>query len=57
MIHGQTIGPISFGLKITDEDRKPIIYNDFVRETLYDFLVQKVIWQFNKLNFRILVGG
>lgn len=49
MIHGQTIGPISFGLKITGEERKPIIYNDFVRETLYDFLVRKITWQFNKL--------
>ena len=49
MIHGQTIGPISFGLKITDEAKKPIIYNDFVRETLYDFLVHKISWQYEAL--------
>jgi hypothetical protein len=49
MIHGQTIGPISFGLKITDEELKPIIYNDFVREILYDFLVHKMSWQYDQL--------
>lgn len=49
MIHGQTIGPISFGLKITDEELKPIIYNDFVRETLYDFLIHKISWQYTQL--------
>ena len=49
MIHGQTIGPISFGLKITDEVKKPIVYNDFVRETLYDFLVHKISWQYEAL--------
>ncbi len=49
MIHGQTVGPISFGLKICDEERKPMIYNDFVREILYDFLVQKINWQYYQL--------
>jgi hypothetical protein len=49
MIHGQTVGPISFGLKICDEDRKPMIYNDFVREILYDFLLHKITWQYNQL--------
>ncbi|AFM41601.1 hypothetical protein Desaci_2669 [Desulfosporosinus acidiphilus SJ4] len=49
MIHGQTVGPISFGLKICDEERKPMIYNDFVREILYDFLQRKIMWQYNQL--------
>lgn len=49
MIHGQTVGPISFGLKICDEERKPMIYNDFVREILYDFLLHKMTWQYNQL--------
>ncbi|MDQ7093183.1 hypothetical protein REC12_06235 [Desulfosporosinus sp. PR] len=49
MIHGQSVGPISFGLKICDEERKPMIYNDFVREILYDFLQHKVTWQYNQL--------
>lgn len=49
MVHGQTVGPISFGLKICDEERKPMIYNDFVRETLYEFLGYKVNWQYQQL--------
>lgn len=49
MIHGQTVGPISFGLKICDEELKPMIYNDFVREILYEFLHQKITWQYNQL--------
>lgn len=44
-IRGQVIGPISYGLKITDEDKKPIIYNDDVRQVLYDFVARKIIAQ------------
>lgn len=50
LIRGQSVGPISFGLKICDEDLKPMIYNDFVREILYDFLKHKITWQYQKLN-------
>ena len=49
LVRGQTVGPISFGLKICDEDLKPMIYNDFVREILYDFLKQKMTWQYLEL--------
>jgi hypothetical protein len=41
-IRGQTIGPISFGLKVTDEARKPIIYNDDVRAILLEFMAGKI---------------
>lgn len=41
-IRGQTIGPISFGLKVCDEDLKPIIYNPDVRTIIFEFLQQKV---------------
>ena len=50
LIRGQTVGPVSFGLKICDEDLKPMIYNDFVREILFDFLSKKITWQYSKLN-------
>lgn len=49
LVRGQTVGPISFGLKICDEDLKPMIYNDFVREILYDFLQRKITWQYGRL--------
>ncbi|OAT85883.1 hypothetical protein [Desulfotomaculum copahuensis] len=48
-IRGQTIGPISFGMKITTEDLRPIIYNDDVREFLFDFIARKVNVQYRQL--------
>ncbi len=50
LVRGQTVGPVSFGLKICDEERKPIIYNDFVREILYSFLERKIAWQYTRLS-------
>ena len=41
-IRGQTIGPISFGLKVTDEERKPIIYNEDVKAILLEFMAGKI---------------
>lgn len=41
-IRGQVIGPVSFGLKIIDQDDKPIIYDTEVRDTLFDFIARKV---------------
>ncbi|MDO4542637.1 MAG: hypothetical protein Q4C00_07425, partial [Bacillota bacterium] len=37
VIRGQSVGPISFGFKITDENRKPILYNDEIREFMFVF--------------------
>jgi len=48
-IRGQSIGPISFGLKITDNDLKPIIYHDDVRPFLFDFIAKKVNVQYRQL--------
>jgi hypothetical protein len=48
-VHGQNIGPVSFGLKIFDEDKKPIIYRDDVREILFDFMARKVNRQFREI--------
>jgi len=48
-IRGQSIGPISFGLKITDENKKPIIYNDAVKDFLYDFMARKTNYQYREL--------
>ena len=49
LIRGQNIGPLSFGLKITDENMKPIIYNDEIRSFLYDFIARKVNAQYKQL--------
>jgi len=49
-IRGQFIGPVSFGFKITDENNKPIIYNDQVRALLFDFIQRKINAQYHELN-------
>jgi hypothetical protein len=36
------ISPISLGLKVVDQDKKPIIYHDEVREVFFDFIQKKV---------------
>jgi hypothetical protein len=41
-IRGQATGPVSFGFKIVDEERKPIIYNEEVRSLLFEFIQHKV---------------
>jgi len=51
-IRGQMISPISLGLKIVDEDLKPINYHDEVREVLFDFIQRKVNQQFRELRER-----
>lgn len=51
-IRGQMIGPVSFGFKVMDENRKPIIYNEEVRSLLYDFIQRKINAQYNELKAR-----
>jgi len=48
-IRGQITGPVSFGFKVIDENRKPIIYNDEVRAILFDFIQKKVNVQYHDL--------
>ncbi len=48
-IRGQSIGPVSFGLKITDSSRKPMIYYDEVREIIFDFLTRKLQAQYREM--------
>ncbi len=48
-IRGQTIGPISYGLKIMDEDKKPMIYHQEVREVIFDFIAKKIKAQYNQM--------
>jgi len=48
-IRGQLEGPISFGLKILDENDRPLIFNDEVRPLLLDFLARRVQAQLARL--------
>ena len=52
-IRGQVTGPVSFGFRVTDEDSRPIIYNDGVRALLFDFIQRKAniqYWQLREKN-------
>jgi len=48
-IRGQMEGPVSFGLKVLDENDRPIIFNDEVRPLLLDFLARRVQAQLVRL--------
>ncbi len=48
-IRGQIEGPVSFGLKVLDENRKPIIFNEEVRSILFDFMARKANIQLREL--------
>lgn len=48
-IRGQIIGPISFGFRLVDENRRPVIYDDDVRPLFFDFLQNKLNYQYREL--------
>jgi hypothetical protein len=48
-IRGQMIGPVSFGFRVTDENDKPLIYNDEIKTILFDFLQRKISAQYREL--------
>lgn len=48
-IRGQLIGPVSFGFRVTDENNRPIIYNDEVKTILFDFIQRKINAQYGEL--------
>ena len=48
-VKGQVTGPISFGLTVTDQDRRPILYDDVLADALAKHLRLKAAWQEAKL--------
>jgi hypothetical protein len=46
---GQVTGPISFGLTVTDERKRSIIYHSELSEALVKLLIMKTKWQIRKL--------
>ena len=48
-IRGQLEGPISFGLKVLDENDRPLIFNEEVRPILIDFMARRVNAQLKRL--------
>jgi len=48
-IRGQLEGPVSFGLKVLDENDRPLIFNDEVRAVLMDFMARRAQAQLTRL--------
>lgn len=49
-IKGQVTGPISFGLKVVDQNLRPMLYDDALRDVLVKHLARKAQWQENFLS-------
>jgi methionine synthase II (cobalamin-independent) len=49
MVKGQVTGPISWGLSVTDEQGRGILYDELMAETIAKFLKLKAMWQENML--------
>lgn len=45
MVKGQITGPITWGLCVTDRERRGILYDDLLAEALARFLRLKTMWQ------------
>ena len=48
-VRGQSIGPVSYGLKILDETNKPMIYYEEVRQIIFDFVAKKLKAQVSEM--------
>ncbi len=51
-VRGQVIGPVSFGLRVIDEEGRPIIYRPEVKEFLFPFIRKKLMAQRHELASR-----
>jgi len=48
-LKGHITGPISFGLKVTDQDLRPSLYDDTLRDVIIKTLARKAQWQEREL--------
>lgn len=48
-VRGQLEGPISFGFNVTDQDDRPIIFDDTVRPFMLEFMARRVNVQLGRL--------
>lgn len=44
-VKGQVTGPISFGLQVTDEDRRPSLYHEMMRDVIVKNALRHAQWQ------------
>ena len=48
-IRGQLEGPISFGLNVLDQDKRPILFEDTIRPFMFEFMAKRINVQLNRL--------
>lgn len=48
-IRGQLEGPISFGLNVLDQNRRPILFDDSVRPFLFEFMARRINVQLQRM--------
>ncbi len=48
-VKGHVTGPVSIGLAVTDENRKPILYDEILRDALIKSLSMNIKWQESRL--------
>jgi methionine synthase II (cobalamin-independent) len=48
-VKGQVTGPISFGLSVTDQNRRPLLYDEVLADAIAKHLRLKAVWQEKEL--------
>lgn len=48
-VKGQVTGPVSWGLSVTDQERRPVLYDDTLADAMAKHLNLKAAWQETKL--------
>ncbi|MFO7972720.1 MAG: hypothetical protein R6U40_13360 [Desulfobacterales bacterium] len=48
-IRGQLEGPMSFGLNVLDQDKKPILFDDTIRPFMFEFMSRRINVQLERL--------
>jgi len=48
-IRGQLEGPISFGLNVIDQDKRPILFEDTIRPFMFEFMSKRINVQLKRL--------
>jgi hypothetical protein len=48
-IRGQLEGPISFGLNVLDQDKRPILFEDTIRSFMFEFMSKRINVQLKRL--------
>jgi hypothetical protein len=48
-VKGQVTGPVSWGLQVGDQNRRPILYDEILADAVAKFLRLKATWQEHKL--------